>query len=605
MKKISLKIKAIVFLLAALTIVVFTGCGADVATKLDVDKDFKGTRTIEAVISNSELKDYVKGGADGIEEIIKKNIPSEMKYTRSGTDSGVKFTFTVEFSNFDEYKTKMNSILKQSGYTKDSGIEYEYTDNPFKTKVSYKENFGSAVLLDWLTNAVAEAKIVSKDKSNFVDSSKASLTIAGKKYSVSSTIKASEKDITSFDTIRTDVYLNDDGTIKKDFTFVLSDTNKEKLSQKGTNIEDYFNGILPEKAAIDSSSAKEKTTYVISITTSDTAEIIEATKKIMCCENVAFSKSCAPGMKAKGIADITIKETVDAIYYLNDSYDFKSYIHPYAGSEPDFDSTGFYPDMEYDDDYKPIAFGYNPSGEDVTFYFKWKVLFDLSDVEITADKKYLTEKLSLTIPSSLPEELSAIVSAGITESIPSQDKVKLTTKTDDENTTYTILFKRDEIKAVCDRVSAFISNYSGKEMSSNDIFAEETRKKLYSISYNLRIEQDLSALSGKDGITLTLKAPLFSSVELSNRLLSNERSSEKSNCVVADDGRLYVNATLKTIRVIPIIITVILVAAAMAALVLLIKSGKITLSTDTGTESQPDGDVLTVRGESYPDDDLL
>ena len=52
--------------------VILSACGATVNTTLDANADFKGTRTITAVLSSGDLNEYVNGGADAIEKVVKK-----------------------------------------------------------------------------------------------------------------------------------------------------------------------------------------------------------------------------------------------------------------------------------------------------------------------------------------------------------------------------------------------------------------------------------------------------------------------------------------------------------------------------------------------------
>lgn len=159
-----------------LIIAVMLSCvSCQLRTTLNIDDNFKGERILELQVSKAEANELaeIEGVTDAqsFETLVKEECPEGMdiqSVARNGV-GGYTVTFVIEFSSFEDYKSKIASVLGR-----EPNIEYEKKENLFFPGYSLKEDFSSADLLKWASDKLVEKKALeSADISDIVHSSTA------------------------------------------------------------------------------------------------------------------------------------------------------------------------------------------------------------------------------------------------------------------------------------------------------------------------------------------------------------------------------------------------------------------------------------------------
>lgn len=153
--------KKVFLLTMLLSLLLLSGCGVNLSSKIKLNKDFSGTRTMSCTFSSRDFNAYFKGSKEDLNKLIKESCPDSLTYTSSSDGENDTYTFYLRFSSLDDYKKKVSDLLNFS-----PDITYEYGDSPFVNGLIYKENFTSKDLMTWLYTALYEKKYIDKDSSS-------------------------------------------------------------------------------------------------------------------------------------------------------------------------------------------------------------------------------------------------------------------------------------------------------------------------------------------------------------------------------------------------------------------------------------------------------
>lgn len=150
MKKVKLT------LLLILTMLLFTGCGAVVHTKIDLNNDSSGTRTTFITIKNSD-ESSLEGGFEALESILSASIPKGLELVRdNNNNNSTVFSFSYSFINIDDYNDKT-----QNFFNCEANAIFKAETTPLKQEISFYEANNNSSLISWAINAVNESNIIS------------------------------------------------------------------------------------------------------------------------------------------------------------------------------------------------------------------------------------------------------------------------------------------------------------------------------------------------------------------------------------------------------------------------------------------------------------
>lgn len=210
LKLIGLAIAMVMFLVA---------CGATVDSTMTVDKDFKGTRTIIAKVSDSDLEE-VEGGKAKVDAVLKSKVPDGMSYSgfkAQPEEDGQAATFTIEFDDLADYAEKIDGILTAGDVADDASIEAMNESEGLTTGFKLSETFSHTDLLAWAEKALLEAKVITDDQTPiFSTGDESKVTVDGKTYDSDyfGNFSVDEVEYNGFDQVNLEIHLESNTDIK-------------------------------------------------------------------------------------------------------------------------------------------------------------------------------------------------------------------------------------------------------------------------------------------------------------------------------------------------------------------------------------------------------
>lgn len=224
------------FFLAAflISLTILWGCGIELTSKVKLDENFSGTRTMSCTFSSSDFSRFFQGSEEDLDQVIKDFCPSQLQYQKSTKDGQKIYTFVLTFSSLKDYKQKTEAILNFA-----PEITYQYGDSPFVQGLIYKENFSSKDLMAWLYTALYEKKYVDKQSvDDLWNLKKTSISFMGKTYEAEDKISINKMQYAELSSIRinTDIDKNN-GQLSRKIAFYIP---KETLDQNSGKIQSYF-----------------------------------------------------------------------------------------------------------------------------------------------------------------------------------------------------------------------------------------------------------------------------------------------------------------------------------------------------------------------------
>ena len=150
--------KKILVMVLLFALLVLSGCGIKLTSKVNIGENFSGTRTMTCTFSTSDFQHFFNGSQKDLDQTIKDTCPSQLSYKKTSDDGDTIYTFYLKFSSLDDYREKVGKILNFS-----PKITWQYGDSPFVSGLIYQENFSSTDLMTWLYTALYEENYVDKD----------------------------------------------------------------------------------------------------------------------------------------------------------------------------------------------------------------------------------------------------------------------------------------------------------------------------------------------------------------------------------------------------------------------------------------------------------
>ena len=242
-------LKKLVYALSAVMMLfLLTACGGQVNTELTIDTNQSGTRIMTYTANKNDNKSYFTGDYESAANTVSSNCPAELQFTDKSTDEDVIYEFKMTFSDMDEYKGKINSLLQQSGRDElDEPFTFVAPDSVFATGVRYNENFNSEQLLGWFENLVVDSGYVAENnKSNiFYSSQTGTWNVLGSKSEGSTpyidTIKYLRLDGVSLYTT-----VNNDGTYDRKIEVRVPQVS---MDSNGDDIKNYLDSVTAAPAS--------------------------------------------------------------------------------------------------------------------------------------------------------------------------------------------------------------------------------------------------------------------------------------------------------------------------------------------------------------------
>ena len=554
------KMKYALSAMAVFCVLLFAGCGAVVDTELTADENFAGKRVMTLTLSNEDIKDNIPGGAAAIEKTVKKYIPKELTYTKSSDSDSLKYVFTLEFSDIEDYRTKAAAIFAANpDNKKEIDIQYENISSPFKMSASFKENFTSIEMMGWLTYGVRTDKISTySTESDWYETGSTKFVWNGKEYTPGSTISMSDSEYNCADSVFVETRLPINGTADRKIGFVFSGSIADALKEKGTVLDDYFSAFAGGNVLYrsePSDDGSDTVTCIIEMQGLSYEEIAKKTAQVLLDDNISFAVDVRRSDNKNGQLEIAVSEKLDASAYLKQSSGYlrSSCYLPEGINAAYSESDTVSPDRRTDDD-GITYFTYSPGyyGEDIsTMTFSWEPQFENCTVKLGFSGDKVRLSMTMNADSSMYETALQLLKEKVENAVDSAAGMSFAESESDGMVRYEVRLAEKDAKDVSENYINFISYYTGKtpackitmeEAGNGTPFKKQT---LYSAKINV------SPLAGKEPVEFIFDKPFGSSVYF----IGNTAGIEDGEPVYVND---IINVTILTeqVNVIGVILTI-------------------------------------------------
>ncbi len=264
-----------------------SACSIPLTNKTVVDNNFKGTRTITALVSEDSLKNF-KGGKDAFLSFIKGESKEPLKLISiDETAEGISLVAEYSFENMDDYISKSQEILNFSKKNVDSSVTaeaaYVNEDSVFSKGIMYKDSIRSQDLLQYIVDDM-EAQGLIENAGSLFNQAEYYVEIGGVKLvdgEQTSTVSKDTLEYTGPTEIKMVTYGADDGKWNRDFyvTFPKKDDGKPA--------DAWMAEILKETGLTEDPVKRDEPTQVTRLfkaSNLDEAKLSEITSKVTNCQ---------------------------------------------------------------------------------------------------------------------------------------------------------------------------------------------------------------------------------------------------------------------------------------------------------------------------------
>lgn len=309
----------LVSLLVVLFVFALTGCsaGSTIDTTLYLNADMSGSRVMQVTLINDVFSQYFNGSVDDLSNLVAASCPGSMSYTYEYLEDAYHvYTFRLDFSSVQDYKTKVAAIM---GVTPEElNVEIAMPDSVWATGVRIEESFSSADLLQWLKNAVVEAGYVSSSNAGYIfESGDTVVDVAGTVFPTGNQVYLNEVQYLAINNIDVLTTVHEDGTYDRT---VYINIPQASMSAKGSEIEAYIGSCVPANATSNWEQTDTGSIAQISATNLALEGLQEFTATVFdAAENTAISVQEVSGT-SPFVEDVQYSEYVDMANYATNQY---------------------------------------------------------------------------------------------------------------------------------------------------------------------------------------------------------------------------------------------------------------------------------------------
>lgn len=307
-----------------LSLVFLWGCGMELNSRMELNKDFTGHRIMTCTVSSADLARYFSGSKKDLDKVIRDACPKALVYKQTSDNDNTVYTFRLDYSSKKDYKKKVESLLNFA-----PEIKYSYSDSPFAKGIRYSENFSTKDLMSWLYTALYEKGYVDqKSVDDLWNLKNTEFIFAGKKYETDDKISIDEMSYVSISSI--DIKTKETASMKLTRTISIR-LPKETLEKHASAVNSYFSGSSYKKTW---KNEKDGKTLVISFTKDNFSDLCAVTRKVLHTSDTGgtyrvetkngspfeFQLDFEETLDFKNFADESGKVPVTYTYTANDSF---------------------------------------------------------------------------------------------------------------------------------------------------------------------------------------------------------------------------------------------------------------------------------------------
>lgn len=558
--KLRSRLKYIAVMITAALCLVLAGCGATVDTSFSADSDFSGKRVMTLTLSESDLKEYVTGGASAIETTVKKYKPDALSYTSKNSGGSLVYEFTLEFNGIEDYRSKVEAVFGANPDNKtEYKVEFENVSSPFKSSLEFSENFTSIDMFGWLTYGLQKENIVSHSTtSNWYEAGSSKLVIGGNEYYAGSRLSMSDSESNCADEVKVETRFKTSGKAERTFTFVFDRETVNALEEKGTKLHDYFLSLTDGADLTETEDDYGMVTYRLELGERSPEEISAKTAQVLLDDSISFGLTAAAVPASKGEMKITVSEKINASAYLKRSSGYLECTYYMPDGTKMSDDSPVYMNSRTDYDGNTY-FSYYPGDEASELVFSWTPRFEKYGIDMGLSGDSLDLSLKMSVSDTMNETALSILKEKLENSI--ADGMKLSDFSEDGFKGYEINF---DSKDAAESYKNFVSYYTGKNaelkfsVSPASNGSPFTKQSIYSINLDVR------AISGNTPVELNFKTPIGKKVYLTEGSFNADDESSVFT------GLLYITLVAEEINFVGVLVAVLTAAAFIGFAVLVL-----------------------------------
>lgn len=227
--------KKFLLLFSIAMVFVLVGCGAQIDSQININKDGSGERVSYVFIANDEVS-YISGGIEALDEVLQANRPEFVTITKSQVNNGFRYELKYEFDDVNDYNNK-TSILTGGKHT----AEIVQKKDLFGERVEFKEPNVMYETVKWAIDAIDNAEIVNQSRSDLYElgNINVSTELYSKSFSSSSdTVHLKYEDVFPISNITVSTITDFDQKNQRDITLFLKNEILDKIGED--NLDNYL-----------------------------------------------------------------------------------------------------------------------------------------------------------------------------------------------------------------------------------------------------------------------------------------------------------------------------------------------------------------------------
>lgn len=252
------RIIAVVALISAL---ILSACGAEVNTQLTLQHDYSGQRQFVLTMADNDAE-QLNGGVEAAEQALQTHIPEVLSFDGiESEDEGYSATFTMDFDDVDEYRDNITTLLDASDVPEaDREMDINITEQQLVTSIAIEEEFYNDDLMGWSANALLEEEVVSDNTTVLTSTGVAAVTFDGRDVDTSSSLPRIHFNLTDdrrFEDIGMDVEILESEAFHVTMSYLVSSSDTTVQNEFVTERVRQLNDLDGVEGAVEDSGATE------------------------------------------------------------------------------------------------------------------------------------------------------------------------------------------------------------------------------------------------------------------------------------------------------------------------------------------------------------
>lgn len=248
-------------MVAFVSALVLTACGADVNTQLRLQDDHSGQRQFVMTMADSDVESLARG-VDGAAQALETHTPDVLTFDGiEPEDKGYSATFAMEFDGVDDYESKITALLDASDVPEaDRGMDLQIDEQQLVTSIVFEEDFYNDDLMGWASDALIQEQVVPENTTVLTSSGTASVLYDGEEVETSTSlprINFSLTDDQRFNDIGMDLEILESGNFQIEMSYLISPEDTAIHNEFVSERVQQLHGQEGVNAAVEDSGATE------------------------------------------------------------------------------------------------------------------------------------------------------------------------------------------------------------------------------------------------------------------------------------------------------------------------------------------------------------